>query len=432
MEDTPPVITAPDPNTAAAPPPADVTSQPNLDNLSLEQLDELLTTGKVEIPASGGEGTVQDEPAPPAAKVEGEPVVETPVVTETPPAKVEDEVVVESRTPEEIEADVTAAVAAVTEAGGDEAAQLTAAEEARAPKPAASLEPPVKTQEELDAEAEVQRIHRPRLKDPVDQEIAAVFKAAESLAERGLGEKITWAEAERRVKGDPPAKVEAPEVEQQPDLVQTVATLEGEVNSIKTKLDEASQGESLFTPEISKLTQELAEKQADLRLAKFELTNATKAAETAAQTAAAASEANRQKAMATARTEYPDVANKTTPLGIAVAKRVAELKNPNHPDHDLLRTDSCPLTIVRDVAAELGILPKKVAAAPPAKPKVVAPPRQVVSPPSGGKTSVPAVQPEAGVKKIVDHLKSEDATLEELDAAQGAGDPNLLLAVATR
>ena len=50
----------------------------------------------------------------------------------------------------------------------------------------------------------------------------------------------------------------------------------------------------------------------------------------------------RANAKAKAIELYPDAANVATPLGKAVADRIAALKDPDHPDHAILYADSAP------------------------------------------------------------------------------------------
>jgi hypothetical protein len=377
--------------------------QPDWEEVSVDQLDTLFETGVLTLPVRpSGEGTV-----PPAKEVEAKAAPgDKPVAVEpAPPAKVEDEVV-ETRSAEEIEADVATARAAAVEAGLDEAAQEAAAAEAAAPKGEIEVKP----------EDEITGIQRPRLRNKVDQQIAAVFKAAEA-AEMP----ISWAEAERRVKGDPPAKVEPVVVAPvaAPDFAGTVATLETEVADIKAKLTSAGADEGLFNAAISTLTIELADKTADLKLAQRDLRQAADQAAREAVSIKTASDAARAVAKAAAVERWPAAGDATTPLGKAVAARIAQLKDPKHPDHAILFADSAPLTIVRDVADELGIAPVAKKAAPPVKPKVEAPPRKVVSPAPGNKTAVAPGKPAEDAKRTEAYLTGPDATLQEMDAAQG-------------
>jgi hypothetical protein len=254
-----------------------------------------------------------------------------------------------------------------------------------------------------------------RYSDPDDRAINALYRAR-----KGTNREITWAEAERLVKGETTGASGPPAVEAI-DYDKVVGDLETEVNDIKKKLDDAGANEGVFDTTISKLTQDLAEKTADLKLAKRDQRIATEQAEAESRRQAEASAKERQKAKAQALEDYPDAGDDATPLGAAVAAEIAAMKNPNHPDHSILYADSAPLVIVERVAKRLKIQPKaKKPAAPPATPPPVtppaAPPKSKVTPPSGAKTSVTQAQPQEDAKKYVEHLKSPAATLEELDA----------------
>ena len=372
------------------------TSQPDTSNLDLAQLDTLFEKGSLEVPVVGAAAETKDDAKAPAGASTPATVTDTPVEKE--PAA----------------------------AAGKEAEPVAPATEEGAP---------ATTPEPKAADDEVERIQRPRLKNPVDQQIAAVFKAAEVT-----GEPISWAEAERRVKGDPVATTttavtETAPAQAEPDLSEVVDTLQGEVQTIKDRLSELGDAEGLLTPEYSRLSIELAEKSADLKLATRDLAQAEKAAQNQAAKVKAESEAARLKSRSAAVEKWPALNEKASPLAQAVAKRVAEMRDPNHPDHAILYADSAPLTIARAVAEEMGIAPV-VAPSAAAKPTTAATPpatpRKVVSPQPGHKTSVPAGKPAEDAKQTLDYLRS-DASLEELDAAFGAGDMSrTIAAVASR
>jgi hypothetical protein len=406
MENSPAIAEVP-PTAAAAPAAADAPqAQPDLvkdlqENADLSQLDTLFQDHKLALqPAPGGEG---DQTPPPAEKVETAKAGEPPPPAETAPAQAEvkkDEVV-ETRTPEEI-------------AAAAEADRVKAEADAKAKE-----------------EAEISGIERPRLKDERDQLIAGVYMKA-----KREGKPITWAEAETRVDG-PKVEAAAPVVEAPVDHTAIVGTLETEVADIKKKLDDAGASEGLFNSEIAKLTQDLADKTSDLKLAKRDAKIAADQAAADLAASRAESEKNRAAAIAEAKRAYPDAADDTTVLGKAVADEIAAMRDPNHPDHAFLYGDSIPFLITQKVAAKLGIAPvaAKPAAAtpPPAKAATVtAPPRVVVSPAPGNKTAVVPGKPAEDPQKIVEYLKSDEATLEDLDAAQGAGDMGKLLAHAAR
>jgi hypothetical protein len=270
--------------------PATGADSPQIDigNVTIDQLDGLFETGTAELPvkASGGESQVVDAPAG-AEKKDDPPAGDTPPVVVDPPV-VE---AAETRTPEEIETAATAAIEKVKADGGDQAAQDAAAQAARAPgAPKVEAPPAPKVEEPPKVEDELQLVQRPRLKDPIDQQIAAVFKAAELS-----GTKISWAEAERRVKGDAAAavKTDDPPVVV-PDLTTTVSTLESEIADIETRLTTAGADEGLYNAEIAKLNIEHTKKVAALETAKLRLADAqadakdeAEEADTAWKTAAA-------------------------------------------------------------------------------------------------------------------------------------------------
>lgn len=407
MEDTP-AIAAP-PATAAPDKEADTQSQPAYDvsDLTLEQAEALFRGESVEVPVkAGGEGKTE---APPAAKVEAK-AGDKPPETKTPAAEVEVE---ETRTPEEVEAAVAQARADSVEAGQDEAAQEAAADAAAVPPAAPVVQEPA-------------GIERPRLKDERDQLIAGIYMKA-----KREGKPISWADAEARVDGPKP-EVKEPVVEPPVDYAGQITTLEGEIAGLEKELADY---EGLSTPDIRKLQDNIWEKKSELRDTKKALDTAAKQAEQAEAAALAVSDANREKAHGQALVEYPAIADDTTVLGRAIAKRVEEMKDKKHPDHALLFSDSCPLIIARNVATELGIQPvarKKAPVSSPAKPTVEAPPRKVVSPAPGNKTAVVPGQPAEDGKAQLETALHGDVELADLDAIQGMPDPNKLLVGALR
>lgn len=426
--DEPQAKAADDAKTAADLIAAGATPQLNQEEVTLGQLDELFTAGSAELPHTvSGEGKA-------TGKVEGEPDKTEPEPGAKPAeGKVEEEVVVdeevvETRSAEEIEEAVTAARQKVVDEGGDEAAQEAAAEEARKPVAKVEDEPVVEEEdEELETEEEEKaKSKRFRVKDPMARAALELYRAAEEA-----GEPITLAEAESRVAGPKkePVKVEPPV-----DHAKIVTDLETEVADLERQLDEATSAEKNFDGDAGKIVKDLSKKQADLAVARMKAEQATEAARLADDAERATSEENRTKAHRQAIEDYPDVVDKKTKLGKAVTERIAKMKSdPKHPDRPILFADSAPYTIVQMVARELGIAPVAKKVSPPAKTKVAAPPRKVVNPAPGGKSSVPAQvkSPEDAKKQTVEYLKTE-ATLEELDAVFGMGEPGQLLAGAIR
>lgn len=427
MEDTQLAEAAPISTAPAAPAKDAGNSIPQsvLDNLTVEQMGELLETGKVEIPPAGGVGEIVQEP-PAAAKVEDLPPGEQPAKVVDEPAKVEE--VVETRSAEQIQTDQAAAIAAVVEAGGDEAAQAAAAEAAAQPV-AAQVDDAAAAA--AAAAADEDPPERFRVKDPFVRAAMAIYKAAEKA-----GAPITLAEAESRARGP---KVEAkapaaaaPIVIQSTKIAETVKTLGDEVAALAQKIEDSSD-EVLPTRELAKLTTEHATKSAQLAAAEGRLEDA-KAGEKAALVARSA--AARATATAEAVADWPDAADDTTPLAKAIAAEITALESEDHPDHSILWADSAPLVITQRVAKRLGIQPAaKKAAAPslPAKPAVVAPPRKIVAPVTGGKTSVPAtIQPAEDAKATIEKAKAGELSVEEMDHLQGGGTMGELLAGVAR
>jgi hypothetical protein len=136
---------------------------------------------------------------------------------------------------------------------------------------------------------------------------------------------------------------------------------------------------------------------------------------------------------------FPDANKADTKLGAAVRARIAELDNPSHPDHARLFSTTAPYDIVRDVAEELNIKPVEEAPVKPAATTTPAatatatpttqaapattqtPAKPVMSPASGARSSAPAqpTNPQTEAQEKAKHLLSPDATLAELDDAQG-------------
>jgi hypothetical protein len=424
---------APDTSTAA-PAKTDAGNPPQIDveNVTMEQLDGLFETGSAELPVkSGGEEKKGQETASPAKEPEkpkagDEPpkVEEKAPKVDEPPAKAEEEVV-ETRSAEEIEQAATEASEAVKAEGGDQAAQDAAAEEAR--KPVAKTEEIPPKVEPAPAKEPEDKSRRFRVKDPIAQAALDLYKTFENT-----DTPITLAEAERRVRGGDQAPAPKKEEAAPVDYKGIVGTLETEVADIETKLETAGADEGLYTPEISKLTRELTRKVAALESAKRDLRDDEAATQLEAQERAAAWKQTVADSRTKAIALYPAVADDTTPLGKAVSERITAMRDPEHPDHNMLFAGSCPETITRMVAAELGIQPVAKAAEktpPPAKKPEVVPKVRKVEPASGAKTAAGKGPTPEDAKNTVEYLKSGKATLEELDEAFGGKNPLLQVAV---
>lgn len=342
---------------------------PTLENASLEEMDAVQTAA------------LTQAAKPEAADSKGEPVKPTeekPAAEE--PAKVE----------------------------------LVAVEEpakAEAPTEPAQPAEPVKPAEPTETGELPERF---RFKNPTDKAIAAVYKAAEAA-----GSKITWAEAEKRVVGEtPPAQAETTLVDPLVAAEGTIETLTGEIAELEKQIDPENEEEILSTKEQRKATVRLSQARAELTEAKLELRDAQGAVEYQRQTVAQRQAAARKESTDRAIADYPDAATGDTALGAAIAKRFAEMKNPQHPEHPILYADTAPERVAQIVARELGIAPKPKTVTPPTTP--AAQPVKA-TPVSGAKTAV-AEKPAEGTKdkKSVEYLKSDDASLEELDGAFNA------------
>jgi hypothetical protein len=412
------------------------TPQIDVENVTMEQLDNLFERGSAELPVKSEGGEKAQEPAkkedPPPAKAKAEdppPKKEEPVTPagDEPPATTgEEEEVVESRTTDEIEAAVTEAVQKVIDDGGDQAAQDEAAEAARQPvaKVEAAPAPAAAKKEEPE-----EKSRRFRVKDPIAQAALELYKTFENT-----DTPITLAEAERRVRGDaaPEKKEPAKAAAVEPNLQEVVTTLDAKVTDLKSKLEAAGGDEALFTKEIAQWQIELSDAQSDLKLARRDLKEAQELAQLEAEETDQAFKTAVDKSRAKATELYPDVADENTALGKAVAERIVAMRSKSHPDHNILFTGSAPEVITRTVADELGIAAKtKKAAAPPPKPKPATPPAaKKVTPVSGARSAAAsAPTPEDASKKTVEYLKSDEASLADLDKAFGADKPLQLIGV---
>lgn len=374
-------------------------SQVDTSKLSLTELDTLFQTGKVEVQSESASGGKEGQTTTGEAEVEK-------------PAKTEE--VVEPKAKE-------------TETPGDEPVV-----EAVKPEETTEAEPEKPKDEVVEPEGD-ELPERFRHKDPIDRAVNAVFKAAQQT-----GTPISWAEAERRVKGEPEKPAEVKTEVTTEAVKGTVATLGQEVTDLKTQLKavtarigELGKDETLFGPEHAKameeqagLIEKLGDKNLELLDAKLSLRDTEAADKAAADLEQQEQITSRKDAKARALKLYPDAADDKTVLGKAVAKRIEELRKSNDP---LLYADSAPFAVTATVAAELGIAPKTISS-PPAKPPTTTQPRTTASPASAAKTAVQPGKPAEDAKKTFEYLRTE-APLSELDALFGA-DKNPLLAPA--
>lgn len=273
---------------------------------------------------------------------------------------------------------------------------------------------PAKTEPVKPAETDTGELpDRFRFKDPKDKAIAAVKKAADAA-----GTPITWGEAEKRVVGETPAAQAETLVDPVVAAEGTIETLTGEIATLEKQIDPENEEEILSTKEQRKATVRLSQARAELTEAKLELRDAQGAVEHQRRTVAQKQAAARKESTDRAIEDYPDAATGDTVLGAAIAKRFAEMKDPNHPEHPILYADTAPERVAQIVARELGIAPKPKTVTPPPPP--AAQPVKA-TPVSGAKTAV-AEKPAEGTKdkKSVEYLKSDDASLDELDGAFNA------------
>jgi hypothetical protein len=313
--------------------------------------------------------------------------------------------------------------AKVTPKSEGEAGSGAEGEEPPAEIPAPEGEPPQEGEPEGTPPAEEpeeprgELPNRFRYTDPTDKAINAVYKAAQVA-----GTPITWAEAERRVKGETPTE-QAPAAQVTDPLttqISTVESLKTEITELEGQIDPADEEEILSTKAMRTATVKLAEKRAQLSKEELKLEGMQYAVEGERQKEVTAQKNAREESKGRAIEQFPDAADGKTVLGKAIAKRFEEMKNPRHPEHPILYADTAPERVTEIVARELGIQPK----APTAKPAVkttTAPPQKKATPVSGAKTAVPGKPAEGNDDKMsVAYLRSDKATLEDLDKAAKA------------
>jgi rubrerythrin len=248
--------------------------------------------------------------------------------------------------------------------------------------------------------------------------INALFKAREAA-----GKPISWAEAERIVLGSDvsgPDRRSSGANAASAQLETQVSTLRTEVEGLRRQLDEAGENEGVFDKSLAKIVQDLAAKEADLRLAERDLREAKEDEADAIEDENAQWTANSQKSKARAIEMYGEagLGNEKTAFGKAVADRVIAMRDPKHPDHQILFAATAPETIAMKVATEMGIQPKKkaaAAAATPTNPPPVIPAKSKVAPVTGAKSSAAAQPTKEDAQKQLEHLQSDDVTLQELD-----------------
>jgi hypothetical protein len=203
--------------------------------------------------------------------------------------------------------------------------------------------------------------------------------------------------------------------------------LDAEMAELRLKKNPPEEGEILSTKEMRDAEDLLDQKERERRDLVDYLREAEYQTSAEEQREKAEHKVAKDKSKARAIDLYPDVADETTPLGRAVAKRFEEMRNPKHPNHPFLYGDSSPEWVTETVARELGIAPKTPPTA--ATPTPKAPPQAKAAPPSGAKTSVPEKPAEQLVgQKAMEYVRGPEVSLTELDAIQG-GDKGLAAAI---
>lgn len=379
---------------------------PNIDigEVTLEQLDELMTTGKAELPVvDSGQGAS----GPAGATGPGDDGA----TGATGPAETG---VAETGETGAAETGETGA-AETGETGETGAAETGETGETGAVAETGETGPTGATGPDDDERDETRFRHRGS-----NRAINALFKAREAA-----GKPITWAEAERIVLGSDvsgPTGAAAAPTALSAQLETQVSTLRTEVEGLRQQLDAAGENEGVFDKSLAKIVQDLAAKEADLRLAERDLREAKEDEADAIEDENAQWTANSQKSKTRALEMYGEagLGNEKTAFGKAVADRVIAMRDPKHPDHQILFAATAPETIAMKVATEMGIQPKKKAAAasttptPPNPPPVI-PAKSKVAPVTGAKSSAAAQPTKEDAQKQLEHLQSDDVTLQELD-----------------
>lgn len=204
--------------------------------------------------------------------------------------------------------------------------------------------------------------------------------AVQGRHKRDHGRDLDWkiAEAtvnERTQQAQATAAQLAEEAAATPD---PITTMEQEVADIRAQLTEAGESGSLLTPAIVKLNSDLAEKVADLKLAKY-----AKEQEQRSQTASVVSSFADSKTQALK--DYPALGDPESLLGMAVEAEVAAWQRENHPNHAQLGVVDAPQLVAKSAADKAAKLLAKqtgkpfdealaiVSGLPPAAPAAAAP-----------------------------------------------------------
>lgn len=301
----------------------------------------------------------------------------------------------------------------------------TPAEPEEEAAPAETDKPPAEAVVDTDGDDLPAGIHRPRLTDPDDQIIAALYKQAQEK-----GKPITWAEAERRVKGEPAAAETPVAAEQTPDGLETMTA---DLAEVDRQLTEAGASEGLMSPEIVALIQRRSDLAAELKTEQKLRERDQKSAQQQSTAAEAQARQKQADAVNVARKEYPGIAASGSPLNAEANRLLAEYAG----SAMLARTDG-PLRIAEQAAknvaaanadangtrfadelAKLKPAAKAAPAAPAATPTPAAKPapRKILTPASGTAATRTPDQPKTDSERFQEVTRFTDpkAQQEELN-----------------
>lgn len=205
--------------------------------------------------------------------------------------------------------------------------------------------------------------------------------------------------------------------------VDPVEALQAEVETLQQQLKDKGNDEGLYNSEIADLQIQLTDKVTDLKLAKDKaVTRAENAQASATKIFVEARTVSRNKAVEL----FPAVADAASPLGARTRELLAELQDPDHPDHNLLLARNAPLFVAQLAATELGVQPVAKApvasSTPPTVPATASPATNVprVQPASGSRRTATPTQATSEAQVLA---QADTMSLEEMDRLQSGGKP---------
>lgn len=253
-----------------------------------------------------------------------------------------------------------------------------------------------------------------RFNDERDQKIASLRKGGMDWKEA-----VDFVDAQSGTAG----LENAPPVDPATALQETdarIAQLEGTISG-------AGEDEALFGKDIAEATIELNRLSRERPLLAQAVADRQRHEQEQEQARIVTEKQSKEAAKALAIARFPDVASHDTPLGKAVAKRIAEMKDENHPDHAILFTGNAPLIVTRLIASEMGIPEVNPESPPPGS--QAQPPTPVVKVASPVAGSARTAQPLNNQPKVTVETLRASESLEDLDAAFGANQQPLLQAI---